>query len=54
VPEEYNDLMLCLEWGITWEEFQNTPDEIIGKMHEYRQAKNHGEERLQAKNQPKK
>lgn len=31
-----------MEWGITWQQYMDTPFEVIGKIKEYMLAKNEG------------
>ena len=50
VPEEYAHISLCIEWGISWQEYLETPDDIIGKALEYKQAEVEGQKRQQAEN----
>lgn len=49
VPLDYTEINLCIEWGISWREFLETPDEIIGKALEYKYAESQGLKRKQSK-----
>lgn len=38
VPEEYNEFMLMIEWGLAPEQFNTLPQNILGRILEYRRA----------------
>ena len=42
-------MSIMLEWGITYEEYMNTPAHIIGTIQSYKQAEGEGNKRLNAK-----
>lgn len=42
-----------IEWGITLEQFESQPDELIGKIMEYRRAEAAGQEALNQKTKSK-
>lgn len=48
MPVEFADLELCMEWGITYQEFMDTPAEVVGKLREYLSAKSEGMRRKEA------
>lgn len=49
VPADFNDLMLMIEWGITYQEYLDTPEVVIQKIREYKMAVADGESRAQKK-----
>ena len=50
VPLEYIENELMIEWGLTFEEFNQLPVNVVGRIIEMRQAKNSGEIRKQKHN----
>lgn len=42
VPKQYADIKLCLEWGISWDNFKKQPYRIIAYIRECFRAEQEG------------
>ena len=49
--ELIGDIQLMENWGISWEQFQDTPDYVIGCMKEYHECERKGSERKAKKDE---
>jgi hypothetical protein len=45
VPQEHAEFEMCMEWGISWREYNETPHEIIMKIKAYAAARSDGTKR---------